>query len=147
MVENKAKKSKRNTMGDQFENAIVARFGGRLTAPNSEGRDWISPNGKVYELKSLRGNMPSIGGPKVIATERNLRKAITDYMANADGLVVEQRDGSIVWYETKEAAIDYLFEHCALGSASRKGGLKLRMRIGTRTAEATAKLLAAGFTL
>jgi hypothetical protein len=68
-------------------------------------------------------------------------------MANADGLIVEQRDGSIVWYETKEAAVDYLHEHCALGSASRKGGPKLRMRIRTRTAEATAKLMAAGFTL
>lgn len=138
-----------NNAGDEFEIDFCAKYGAKRMPVGFEGYDAVLPNGSTAELKSFRGSHPSVGGPKLIATERNIRTIVTAYMALADYLVIERHNRTELWL-TKAEAIEHLMLHVALTSEShgRSGGKpKLRLMKTPRTAEATAKLLAAGFTL
>lgn len=141
--------TRKSTEGDEFEIDFCAKYNAQRMPVGFEGYDAVLPNGVTVELKSFRGSYPSVGGPKLIATERNLRTIITDYMALADYLVIERPDRTEQWL-TKAEAIEHLISRVSLTSESmRRSGQKLKLRLNRnpRTAKATAKLLAEGFTL
>lgn len=142
--------TRKSTAGDEFEIVFCERYHARRMPVGFEGYDAILPDGTTAELKSFAGSgTPSIGGPKLIATERNLRTIVTAYMALADWLAIEHKDHTETWMPKAEA-IEYLMARAALTceSTGRSGKkLKLRLMHNPRTAEATAKLMAAGFTL
>ena len=142
--------TRKSTAGDAFEIVFCERYHARRMPVGFEGYDAVLPDGTTAELKSFAGvGTPSLGGPKLIATERDLRKVVTAYMAFADFLAIENPDHSERWIEKAEA-IEYLLARVSLTCEStRRSGrrLKLRLNRNPRTAEATAKLIAEGFTL
>lgn len=141
--------TRKSTEGDEFEIDFCAKYNAHRMPVGFEGYDAILPDGITVELKSFRGSHPSVGGPKLIATERNLRTIVTAYMALADYLVIERHDRTEQWL-TKAEAIEHLMTHVALTSESHKrsgGKRKLRLMKTPRTPRATAALMAAGFTL
>lgn len=139
-----------STAGDWYEHNTAIRHNAKRMPVGFEGYDIVFADGTTAELKSFAGSgTPSIGGPKLIATERNLRTIVTAYMALADWLAIEHKDHSETWMPKAEG-IEYLMARAALTceSTGRSGKkLKLRLMPNPRTAEATAKLMAAGFTL
>ena len=149
MVKTKKENTRKSTAGDEFEIDFCAKHNAHRMPVGFEGYDAVLADGTTVELKSFRGNHPSVGGPKLIATERNVRTIVTAYMALADYLVIEHHDRTEQWL-TKAEAIEHLMLHVALTSESHKrsgGKRKLRLMKTPRTPSATAKLLAAGFTL
>ena len=136
--------------GDWYEHNTAIRYNGKRMPVGFEGYDILFTDGTTAELKSFAGSgTPSIGGPKLIATERNLHKILAEYMALADYLAIENPDHSEQWIPKAEA-VEYLMARVSLTCEStRRSGrrLKLRLNRNPRTAEATAKLIAEGFTL
>ena len=133
--------------GTNREHAYIARVGATASANNTHGIDGYYTDGSSFEFKTLLGSCPSLGGKYVLENEHNIRTAITNYLV-ADWFVVETAENEYLSLR-KADAIEWLMAHVSLTrmSSKRGGHAKLRINRGERTASATAKLLAEGYTL
>ena len=133
--------------GMNREHAYIVRVGAIASAHNTHGIDGYYADGSSSEFKTLLGSCPSLRGKHVLANERNIRTAIANYLV-ADWFVVETAENEYLSLR-KADAIEWLMAHVSLTrmSSKRGGHAKLRINRGERTASATAKLLAEGYTL
>ena len=130
------------------ERESLAVFNATPYPNNEKGRDGKLPDGTSYEFKSLCFSAPSIGGKYVTDHSHDVRTAIAYYMSRAEWLVV-RTDMETLVQMSREEAIEWLYERASLNRTSTDKGSHfiLRLNHNPRTAEATAKLMAAGFTL
>jgi hypothetical protein len=129
------------------EHAYIVRVGATASANNTHGIDGYYADGSSFEFKTLLGSCPSLGGKYVLENEHNIRSAIVNYLV-ADWFVVEVAEGEYLNLNKTEA-VEWLMAHVSLThtSSKRGGHAKLRINRSERTASATAKLLAEGYTL
>lgn len=129
------------------EHAYIASVNATASANNTHGIDGYYADGTSFEFKTLLGSCPSLGGKYVLENERNIRTAIMNYLV-ADWLVIETAENEYLTMR-KTDAVEWLMAHVSLTrmSSKRGGHAKLRINRGERTASATAKLLAEGYTL
>jgi hypothetical protein len=130
------------------ERESLAIFNATPYPNNEKGRDGRMQDGTSYEFKSLMYSAPSIGGKYVTDHSHDVRTAIAYYMSHAEWLAVRTDENTILWMDRAEA-INWLYERASLNRTSTDKGSHwiLRLNHNPRTAKATAKLLAEGFTL
>lgn len=137
-----------NRTTKQCERDYIASVGATPYPNNERGRDGRYTDGTSFEFKCLLYSTPSIGGKYVTDYSHNIREAVGYYMSRAEWLVVEYEPRKYLKMSRVEA-IEWLSARASLNRTSTAKGKHwtLRLNRNPRTAEATAKLLAEGFTL
>lgn len=134
-------------IGNIRENAYHALVGSTPSANNTHGIDGYYADGSSFEFKTLLGSTPSLGGKYTLEGQTCIRTAIEHYLV-ADYLVIETHEQAYLKM-AKAEAVEWLMAHVSLTRmSSKRGGYpKLRINRSVRTANATAALLAEGYTL
>lgn len=132
-------------IGEYREEVYAQKVNAQRTAKNTHSCDGVLPNGKTYEFKTLVGSKPSLGGKRTLQNQKNVRKAIENYLIS-DYLVIEITENNYLTLERRQA-VEWLLERVTLSRASEKRGgwYKLRILKNPRTAESTATFTKAGF--
>ena len=134
-------------IGNTRESLYISKMGATPSAPNTRGMDGYYRNGESFEFKTFCGSKPSLGGKYVLDGQTDILTAIASHF-RADWLVVETAENEYLTMP-RAVAIQWLYERVTLTRASmKKGGFaKLRINPNPRTEKASAKILAAGYTL